>query len=65
MTNKPKSVEVGSHVWLCANTILTKGARIGDGSVVAMGSIVIKSFKEENILLTGNTIKKSEISWRH
>lgn len=48
-----KSVTIGNHVWIGSNVILTKGADIPSNSVVGTGSVVTKSFKEENIVIAG------------
>ena len=36
-------VKIGSDVWIGANCIIMRGVEIGDGAVVAAGSIVTKS----------------------
>jgi acetyltransferase-like isoleucine patch superfamily enzyme len=33
-------VEIGKHVWVGANSVILKGSKIGDDSVIAAGSIV-------------------------
>lgn len=35
-------IEIGNHVWIGMNSIILKGVTIGDGSVIAAGSIVTK-----------------------
>lgn len=35
-----KEIEIGSHVWVGANCVILKGARIGDKAVIAAGSVV-------------------------
>lgn len=36
-------VKIGNKVWLGANTIITKGVTIGDGSVVAAGGVAVSN----------------------
>lgn len=35
-------IHVGSHVWIGANAVITKGVTIGDGAVVAAGAVVTR-----------------------
>lgn len=39
---KSAPVEIGKHVWICANAVITSGVKIGDGAVIAAGSVVTK-----------------------
>lgn len=50
---KPKEVIVGDRVWLGANVVLLPGAVVGDGCVVAAGSVV-KGILENDTLYSGN-----------
>lgn len=38
--DKPSPVSIGKDVWLGANTVVLAGVNIGDGSVIAAGSVV-------------------------
>ena len=46
-------VIIGDNVWIGANTIILPGVTIPNNSVFASGSIVSKSFKDENFLYAG------------
>ena len=37
-----KPVVIGNHVWLCENVMVLKGVTIGEGSIIAAGSLVTK-----------------------
>lgn len=46
--------------------ILSKGATIADGCIVAQGAVVTKSFREANVLLGGVPAKKiaENVEWK-
>lgn len=62
--NNSKVIYLRDHVWIgCRSTILG-GADIPENSIVAAGSVLTKTFAEENILLGGNNrILKKNILW--
>lgn len=41
--SKTQPVIIGNHVWIGTNVIILKGVNIGDGAVIAAGSVVNKS----------------------
>lgn len=59
--------QIGDHVWCGANVTLTKKASLPSNSIVAMGSVVTKEFKETNVILAGNpaVIVKRGVSWEY
>ena len=61
-----KPVHIGNHVWIASEVKILKGVSIADGCVIALGSIVTKSFDEENILIGGFPAKKIQenVSWK-
>lgn len=58
-------VKIGNHVWIGCNTILLPGTEIGNGSVVAAGSLVKGQFPE-NCLIGGNPARiiRQNIQWK-
>ena len=42
-------VQIGDRVWIGANSIITKGKNIGDGSVIAAGAVVTKDVPAHEI----------------
>jgi acetyltransferase-like isoleucine patch superfamily enzyme len=55
--NKTSPVIIGNHVWVCARVTILKGVEIGDNSIVAAGSVVLKSV-EKNSIVGGNPARK-------
>lgn len=59
-----KPICIGNHVWIGARCMILKGVTIGDGSVVAAGSIVTKDVPP-NCLVAGVPAKpkRTNIEW--
>ncbi|MDP3830862.1 MAG: acyltransferase [Ignavibacteriaceae bacterium] len=51
-----KPIEIGNDVFIGGNSIILKGVTIGDGSIIAAGSVVTKSIPP-NEIWGGNPIK--------
>ena len=45
-----KPIVIGNHVWIGMNSMILKGVSIGDGAVVAAGSVVTKDVPAESIV---------------
>lgn len=54
---KKEEIIIGNNVWIGWNTIILKGVKIGDNSVVAAGSVVLKGSYPNNVILAGNPAK--------
>lgn len=63
--NQSQSVIIGDHVWIGNQVILLKGTQIPPNCIVGSGSVVTKSFDEENVIIAGNPgrIVKRGINW--
>ena len=64
--NFSKDIVIGNHVWIGTRVIVGKGARIGDNSIVAAGSVCMTTNNEEqNVVIGGNPAKivKRWINW--
>ena len=48
--NPAKSIEIGKHVWIGADTIVNKGAIIGNDTVIGMRSIVTKVIPNNGVV---------------
>lgn len=65
--NEPKSISIGSHVWIgCRSTIL-KGVSVADNCIIAAGSVITNSYNTESCIVGGvgdnSGILKSNIKW--
>ena len=62
--NPAKSVIIGRHVWIAPNSVVMKGAEIGDGSIIGSHSLVNKMIPD-NTLAVGMPAKvvKEAVSW--
>jgi len=49
-----EEIVIGDNVWVGANCTILKGAKIGNGCIVAAGSVVIRGEYPERSLLAGN-----------
>ncbi len=50
-------IVIGTNVWIGANTVITRGVRIGDNCIVAAGSTVTKDIPENHTF-----IQKKEVT---
>lgn len=50
------AVEIGNDVWIGCNCIILKGVKIGDGAIVAAGSVVTKDVPSD-VVVGGNPAK--------
>ncbi|MXS69622.1 acyltransferase [Flavobacteriaceae bacterium W22] len=58
-------ITLGDNVWIGMNSIILKGVTLGDGCIVAAGSIVNKSFPPK-CLIGGTPAKiiKENVEWK-
>ena len=60
-----KSIYIGNHVWICPNSVILKGAKVGDGSIIATNTLITKEIKDNDVLVGfTNTILESEVTWK-
>lgn len=66
-TNEKRNnnITIEDHVWIGANVFITKGVTIGNGSIIAAGTIVTKDVPS-NVLFAGNPGKvvKENTKWK-
>lgn len=59
------SISIGNHVWICPNSVILKGAKVGDGSIIATNTLITKEIKDNDVLVGFvNTILESEVTWK-
>lgn len=60
-----KPIEIGNNVWIGINATILKGVKIGDGAIVAAGSIVTKDVPAR-CLVAGVPAKviKTNVDWK-
>lgn len=52
-----KSITIGNNVWLGGNVTVLPGVKIGDNSVIGLGSVVVKDIPS-NVVAVGNPCKE-------
>lgn len=54
ITNSPRTINIGNHVWIgCRNTIL-KGVTIADNTIISANSTITKDIKESHCVVGGH-----------
>ncbi|WP_368658038.1 DapH/DapD/GlmU-related protein [Metabacillus halosaccharovorans] len=63
--NKAGDVIIGDHVWIAANTLISKGVTIPEDCIVGANSVVTKSFEEKSCAIGGIPAKvlKNNVTW--
>ncbi len=56
-TKNPDDIRIGHDVWVGANVTILKGVKIGDGAIIAAGSVVTKSVEPLTIVAGVPAIK--------
>lgn len=64
--NRPQDITIKENVWIGNNSIILKGVTVGQGSVVAAGSVVTKDVPPRTIV-AGNPARviKEKIEWKY
>lgn len=63
--NVAKNINIGERVWIGTGVRINKGVSIGRDCVVGNGSVVTKSYDENNVVIAGNPAKivKRGVTW--
>ena len=64
--NSGKSIHIGAHVWISDRAVILKGSRVGDASIIGLGSVLTGEVPK-NSIAAGNPARvvKSGIVWEH
>lgn len=64
-TEMTKPIKIGNRVWIGTNCTILKGVNIGDGAIIAAGSVVTKNIPA-NCLAAGVPAKviKENVAWK-
>jgi acetyltransferase-like isoleucine patch superfamily enzyme len=64
--DKPKGIKIGDHVWVGEHSYIMKNASIADDCIVALASVVTRTFLDRHCAIGGNPAKviKEKITWR-
>lgn len=54
---KGEDIQIGKNCWIGMNTVILPGVILKNNTIVGAGSVVTKSFLEENIVIGGNPAK--------
>jgi acetyltransferase-like isoleucine patch superfamily enzyme len=52
-----EAITIGDNVWIGANVTILPGVKIGNSCIIGAGSVVTKSFNEDNLIIAGNPAK--------
>src|SRR5690349_11643798 len=59
-----KPIKIGDHVWIGLNAIILKGVIIGDGAVIAAGSVVNKDIPARALVAgVPARVRKTDVEW--
>lgn len=61
----PKGITIGDNCYVSSSVLLSPGVVIGEGSTIALGSVVTKSFADDVCLIGGNPARvvKNNYAW--
>lgn len=58
-----KEIEIGDNVWVGLNSMILKGAKIGNGAVVGAGSIVMSRVKASTFVMGNPARAYMQVKW--
>ncbi|MCQ2364249.1 MAG: hypothetical protein MJ051_01675 [Akkermansia sp.] len=66
VVNVGRSITIGDHVWVGLNVYFSKNSGVGNQCIVGWGSLVTRTFTEDNCVIAGNpaAIVKRGVEWQ-
>lgn len=65
-SNKRKEIRIGNKVWLATNAMIFPGVTIGDGAIIAAGSVVTKDVPARSMVAgVPAKVVKENVDWKH
>lgn len=63
-SQKTKPVYIGNHVWIGSRAMILKGVHIGDGAIVAAGSVVVNDVPPHSLVAgVPAVVKRKNVFW--
>lgn len=62
-TNESKAMSIGNHVWIGIGAIILRGSNIGEGAVIAAGSVVMGKIKAGTLAIGNPARSFSNVRW--
>lgn len=65
LNDESAPIKIGNHVWIGSKATILKGVSIGDGAIIAAGSVVVKDVPEKTLVggCPAAVIKK-DVDWK-
>lgn len=63
--NSPAPIIIGKKVWISCRSLILKGAKIADNTIIGAGSLVSKDISNQSGIYAGSPVKflKEDITW--
>ncbi len=64
--NQAKDINIGNHVWVAADVLMSKGVSIANNCVIGARAVITKNFEKEHCAIGGVPAKviKENVNWR-
>ena len=64
--NQSKPIVIGNKVWIGCRSVILKGTKISDNSVIGTNSLITKDISDKSGVFAGNPVRflRSDIDWK-